>query len=288
MQFTKEAINLSFGKTTEERLQYISNEFFGTSMLTDAKNFLMAAMPDITNLFGNVRSYMSNLLSSSSEELKDFTKEQQTILRKLKDQTFLELSEVLVPIPENFRGKYIEYLCTLESIVKDCFNVCLTNISDFRNHLSLFLSTSDYKKSVRDLSTKYKALEKYRTDHLKTLGRYFPKDTSSSRTMLKNVVDRIKDFEEIYAICNRLSNIVAGVNVTKIKESVDDCYETLTVITNNLSHDNTSVSKEAAKSLSVATYEMAKFVEFVAVLYFDTTTAIKSAVNMGGILTLDQ
>ena len=72
MQFTKEAINLSFGKTTEERLQYISNEFFGTSILTDAKNFLMAAMPDITNLFGNVRSYMSNLLSSSSEELKEY------------------------------------------------------------------------------------------------------------------------------------------------------------------------------------------------------------------------
>lgn len=281
MKFEKEALSALYGLTIEDNIKYISSEHFETN---NQSGFLNFSLPKFTNMFSNVKDYISNAFSTTPEELKEYTKEQQKILQGLKDKTFIELSEYLVPIPENFTGNYIDYLQTLEPIVKESFVSCIQNINDFKNYLGLFLSTSDYKTSFKDFSSKYKQLETYRTRCSKILGRFFPKDTASSRTMLKNVVERIADFETIYGITNRLNSIIQSVNVSNIRSLVDDCYNTLSIITTNLGAEDSKVSKEAAKNLSVGTFEIAKYVEFISVLYFDTVTAIKSAINMGDIL----
>ena len=274
-----------YGSTAEENVRYITNENF---IETNHSNFLSLAIPNFSRMFSNISDYISNAFSSSNcKELESYTKDQQRIINGLKNRNFAELSDVLVPVPENFKGNYIAYLKDLEPIVKNSMVSCLNNINEFRNYISLFMSTSDYKTNVKDFTKKYKDLEFYRNSCVKTLNKYFPRDTSSSRTMLKNVVDRVADFNEIFTITNRLNGIIKSVNVGKIQEAVNDCYNVLNMISNNLDKDTSSISKEAAKNLSVGSYEVAKYVEFVASLYFDTVTAVKSAINMGDILLID-
>lgn len=268
-----------YGTNIEENIKCISKEnFFG-----DIKEYLLNALPNFISTIGNIKDYLSNLVVFTPTEMKSCTKEQVVILKSLKDVTFTEASEILVPIPENFKGNYLNYLKELEPIIKGVMANCLSVVHDYKTYISLFLSTKDTKQRIADMTPKFKELAKYRESCISTVGKYFPKDTSSSRTMLKNVIERIADFNEIYTITNRIATYLKHETIDKLRNTVNDCYDLLKVIIKDINNSD-SISKEAATNLSNGTYEVAKYVEMVSILYFDASVAIKAAVNMGDII----
>ena len=278
MRLSFENIGLDFGTDNESNIRYISSE----GILEDASMFIKSAMPGFISDFFEVKDKV-NEMNASKDIIFSFTKEQKDIISKLKEVDYYSSSDILVTVPENFEGNYLEYVKNLNEISTKTFADCIKVVSDFRNYVSQFITNKEEKKALKDITHHYEDLKKRRELISKVLHRWFPKDTSKSRTELKNVVSRINDFYDIYSEVNKLTNTLKTVSVANLYMAVNDCADTLKLVTDN--KDSSVVSQAAAKNLSIGTYEVAKYVEFVTVVYFDCTTAIKCSILMGQDIT---
>ena len=270
----------AYGATIEDAIRIISTE----GVFLDVKNFLAKHLPSLTTVFENLKESVKEMVGAIPEDLKNFSREQRKIVQKLRQISYLEVSEILVPVPENFNGYFLDYLEEFEPMVRNSLSSCMLNLSEYRSYLALFMSTSDYKGSIRDMTPKYKSLETYRNQCVKTLNKYFPRDTGIDRMMLKKVVARLSDFEKLFDYCLKLDNVLVNFNIGEFKSMVDDCYYTLNLLNKDIDKENSQITMESIKNLSVGTYEIAKYVEFISSLYFDIVTIIRCITYAGHII----
>ena len=263
-------------RTLENYIQTIALE---QNFVTNAINRLLDYLPDF-------KTRLSEAIVDSHDQSKVYAELSKNIKYKEKQVSqvvgvipFSEVGEMLVPVPENFKGNYIKYLDTLLELSADVYRQDLAVLKQYETMLSVFITNKEARLSTFVKEKAYfKEVSNIRNKTSMTLHTFFPKETGVSIARAKDIVGRMGDFTEISKKAVDLAAIHNTVDVSKINNITQSCTELLGIIIKNIENGECKdASPDAALALSEGAYTVAQYVEMISAFYYSTTVAITVA-----------
>lgn len=191
----------------------------------------------------------------------------------IKDINYIDFKETTVEVPENFKGKYIDYLKALLEIA-ETLNSTTTNTL---NHLKLSISSfmNEYKedKVFTLYGTSYfQETEKELKENKKLLKPFFPTDSRSVKAKVSSVLHTLKDVPELYNKAQELEKLITFEDIKKANRLASEASDLIDVLIEN--NKNSSVllkNNQTKKDLIFAIQIAAEQVEFQNYIYANMT-----------------
>lgn len=215
---------------------------------------------------------------SSSSELNAKQKQLGTIIQNL---DFLLYGETLTLVPENFVGHFPTYLKTLGEVSENSYKFIDNTLTNYNILLSSFITNKTSRIGTISLYSDNKFYSgegkelKSITQYTDVLKPFFPKNTGKTRVQLKRVLERFRDFDDIFDHTKRLNQIQTPPKIESLNRKVNDCVDLLDTIIESIRKNGIdTISPEVTNDIARSSYEMAKLVEFAAVNYHDSMVAL--------------
>jgi hypothetical protein len=124
--------------------------------------------------------------------------------------------------------------------------------------------------SFAESSNQSAVLKEYREQSTKTLKTFFGKDTGISKAPLKNVLERFADLEALIVQMQMMAHFLDVKILHSYQEKIQQMIQLLDIIMDQYRKGTvTTVSPKVAMTLSQNVYDVAQYVEFVALLQYD-------------------
>ncbi len=201
-------------------------------------------------------------------------------LNAIKKIKFSDAADQLVGIPENFKGKYVDYVSVLHYISSEAvesadktLNTLKMAVSSFINEYSEDRVFTIYGKSVFEKS---KANTEART---KKISNFFPVAKSTVKAEIKDVLKSFTDVDVIFKEVKKIDEVINEDVVKQLVKLGNECSELVDALIEHNSKSGIMTKNESAKKeLVEAIYVSAKEVEFIGYLYSNVVffyTAVK-------------
>lgn len=188
---------------------------------------------------------------------------------KIKRLKFSNLKPYSVTIPENFKGKYVDYIKDLtdssRALIPDTEKALGTlkmTLSAFMNEFSEDKADNLFGKVV------YKESEKQTKIHQDKISKYFPSKSNATKGYIKDVLNNLDEIPKIFAGISELEKLINPStlkNITKLTNEVSEMVDL--VLEQNNKTGFLLNSNYLKKDLITALHTVAKEVELVAYLY---------------------
>lgn len=214
---------------------------------------------------------ISNNLSITGQEaiVNDILSTRFELEHVIKRLKIVDLKDEYVPIPENFKGKYVEYIqdliTTSEIIVKDTESTL--------NHIKVAVSSFINEYNEEQVATLYGVVYFKDTDKLiqkrtKQISAYFPNNSGSVKAYLGDVLKTLNDIPEIHKGITSLESIINEKTIFNINKLAKEVAELIDLLieqnkTSGVLLRNDSVKKDLVAALHITARE----VEFMSYLY---------------------
>lgn len=248
-------------------------------------------LPNVINSFKKTLANLFTSLKDSEAYVKGLLDKKEVNLANIKiygesvkvanEIIYTNYGERLISKPENFQGHFLDYAEVLNSIASDLYKLRAEVMPQYIGVLSSFLTNKDDKIALKDYTNIYTKLANERTNATNKLKQFFPKDNGLSKVEFKKVVARLADLKPLYATTSTLDKLQVKSNLVIIQNDVTQCTELLNMLIEQVNNGTiTNVSSNAAMNIANGAYEVAKFVEFVGVVYFDSMVFINIVNNL--------
>jgi hypothetical protein len=249
-QFTQENFNAYYQTASVVAEEALSDFFY---KLKDSLNTLTNKLPGVGQ-----ETVVSKILSSRFET--------EHVVKRIK---LINLKDELVAKPENFKGKYVDYLndlsLTADLVTKDTHktlnNVKLA-ISGFINEYSEDQVTTLYG------GVYFKETEKLIDKSTKQIAKYFPTANGGVKAYVGDLLKSLNDVNEIHRGIDALESIINEEKIIEINRLAVEAASLVDLLieqnqTSGVLLRNSHVKKELISALHVAARE----VEFMSYLY---------------------
>lgn len=209
--------------------------------------------------------------------------ETEHVISRLK---YIDIKDELVDKPENFKGKYVDYIKDLISSSDEV----LKNTESTLNNLKLAISSFINEYTEDKVHTLYggiyfKEADKIVDKHQKEISKYFPKANSSVKAYLGDLLKSLNDVPNIYSSIQTLEEIINERKIDDISKLANEASSLVDVLieqnkTSGILLKNNTVKKELVDALHIA----AKEVEFLNYLYSNIIFFYASFKKMSDIL----
>ena len=151
----------------------------------------------------------------------------------------------------------------------------------------MFLSNSDIRMSLKSHEAHYKQVKEERLSYEQSIKTFFdPKFPTRSRLPIGNIMERFNDLEELYRLTEQLIGIQKDQKFKEMSVEVKKASEMLGLIKYRLdSEEIDNVSGQVAKNLATGAFEVAEYVEAVALFGYYSESAVASTQNITTKLT---
>jgi hypothetical protein len=184
---------------------------------------------------------------------------------------YTNYGERLISKPENFQGHFLDYAEVLNTVASDLYKLRSEIMPQYIGILSSFLTNKDDKISLKDYNHVYARVANERTNVTNKLKQFFPKDNGLTKVEFKKVIARLADLKPLYSQTTTLAKLQNKSNLTIIQNDVTQCTELLNMLIDEVNNGTiTNISSNAALNIADGAYEIAKFVELIGIVYFDT------------------
>lgn len=245
------------------------------------------------SLFGQIIPKTSELIKSFIPNLSQFTesaaksnikldnKQRQEVLKAISRFSFTTYEDTLISVPEGFNGQLIPYLEVLLGQGKVVIDHGKNVVTGYNRELAMFLSNYDVRTTLKSYSQHYAAIRKEREGYHTAIESFFDKKRSTlSRQPLGSVIDRFADLEKVFLLEESLLSIKKQQDFKAIISEVQRTADMLTLIKGRI--DDGSIkdaSGQAVKNLTEGSYEVAKYVEYIALYGYFVESALASVNN---------
>lgn len=228
-----------------------------------------------------IRSYLPNLSTlAETQSAKVNNRVRRDLVTKLSKNSFITYEDTLVFVPEGFTGKYEDYMDVLLAVGKSITSDAVKVITDYNTELAIFLSNADLRNAVKSHTAHYEKIRKIRESHTKHIEAYFKSNTTLSRQKLSSVADRFQDFVSIFNKEDELRSLKARQNYQALVGEIQKTNDLLLLIKSRLdTGDISKFSSQVAKNLADGSYEVAKYIEFVAIYGYRLESLLASIDN---------
>lgn len=261
----------------------INNRLEGLSLeaitVANVVEVFKGLLPDLTAKIHETLDTLSFYKESNSPEIKELLSNYKELDKKLKLINYVEKKDMLISVPEGFKGNLVDYVKEIESLSNKIYPVANKLLNEYRLILSAFLTNKDQKISLTDHTSFFNSIKRDREGFISTLSSY-QTNTNSSKARLGTSINRLSDLD---ILVNKIENINKVRNNNNIKDLVSTINEISSLLDTIIERvsvgDVVNISGASAKNLSEGAYEVAKYIEFVALFNFKveqiTTTIIK-------------
>lgn len=188
---------------------------------------------------------------------------------KLAHANFVNAADVLISVPEGFKGDLLAYSQSLGAISGDIFREANQILGEYNFALSAFITNKDHQISLKDHTAVFLRVKAARETFAAEIGKYFDPDSNLSKLKLKQVVNRFGDLDDLVKGVDKLNVQRKSQNVKDISMAVKKSLDMLDLILKSAQEKGmTNISPNAAMNISTGAYEIGKYVEFIAVYRF--------------------
>ena len=249
-QFSQEQFNAYYQTASVVSLEALSDYFY------KLKDIFSTIQSKVTDLNGD--KVVADTLSTRYET--------EHVIQRLK---FIDLKDYLIQKPENFKGKYIDYIKDLILASNEVVNNTEATLNNLKLAISSFINEySEDKINTLYGNVYFKDAEKITAKYSKEIAQYFPKADTSSKAEVGSVLKSLNDIPVIY---NSITTLERSINETKLKNISKLANEASELVDLLLEQNKTSSillrNDTTKKDLVSALYTSAKQVELVSYLY---------------------
>lgn len=274
------ATNENFTNTSDRS---ISNKLQGLSIeainVANVVEVFKGILPSLSTKISETLSDLDFYKESNSPEIKKLLSNYKVLEKKLDLVNYVSNKDLLISVPEGFKGNLVEYLSLLEKLSVQIYPEANKLLTNYRLILSSFLSNKDQKISLLDHTNFYNTVKRDREGFISTLSSY-QTNNNVSKAKLSTTINRIGDIDTLVTKTENINKIRNNNNIKELVSSIKEITILLdTVIERVNTGDVNNISGPSAKNLSEGAYEVAKYIEFVSLFNFKieqiTATVIK-------------
>lgn len=204
--------------------------------------------------------------------------------KKIDKLSFINLSTVLILIPEGFDGLLSEYGLLLNKMTPIVIDAGYSFANQFRNSLAYVLTNREAKESSKSFSDLINEYKKLREDTVKIFD-VFHIDGNKSRTSLGSVVENKEQLKSTLINGQDLSAKLKAINIHKYKSDIDEIVTLLDALEKQIKEDSTvKFSPQVISLISDGSYELAKFYEYISVLLYKDDSYVASVEDIRKII----
>lgn len=187
---------------------------------------------------------------------------------------YLYYRDLLVQIPEGFKGEFLPYVTELNDISTNLVNYTHNLLMEYRFVLSSIITNTDQRTSLKDLTANYERAAASRKELENRLKKYFT-DTVRSRDKLGSVLPTYSDAAELVRQTKQLNLFLKRQDLKELHQSVRTIVDLLTVLEDNVKKkDITEISPKVIKNISKGAYEIASYIDQIVIFYYSAASAV--------------
>lgn len=200
---------------------------------------------------------------------------------------FVAMRDLIVPIPEGFKGDFPAYAAMLTDLRAPSFKACNDFLSQFQTYASLFVSDKATKLSNKSLENDFKAIRKLRGANEAKVQSFFG-GGQAQRGKIGELFESPHDL--IPALKQTVANwdaVLRGDQLKTVKAYAETLTSTLKLVEEiQNSGENTVISKAAILNLAQGAREAAEEIEAVGKFFVRSEIASVSAGHIAERLVL--
>lgn len=190
----------------------------------------------------------------------------------VKHLDFVYVREEYVPIPENFKGKYVDYLDDLINTSSLMVQDTYKTLDNLKLAVSSFINEYSENKVHTLYGVSYfKASQKLIDKHTNDIKKYFPAKTNAVKAPIGSVLKSLKDVEELYGKIQTLNTFINDKTIQELQKQSNDVVALIdALIEQNIRSGILLKNNDSKKQLIDAINTAAREVEFVSYLFSNT------------------
>ena len=278
--FPNDAIYINTSSVSiENRLEVLSLEAINVANVIEVfKNILPDLNVKITETLDKLSFYKDN----NSPEIKEILSNYKELEKKLKLINYVDKKDLLISVPEGFKGNLNKYLDLITEISNNVYPEANKLLNNYKLILSGFLTNKDQKISLTDHTNFFNSIRVKRESNISKLS-FYQTNNNSSKAKLKDSIEKINDIDLLVKKTEIINKVRNNNSLQELVGTVQEISKLLDTVIERVSvGDIANVSGASAKNLSEGAYEVAKYIEFVSLFNFKVeqiTTTISKLVT---------
>lgn len=223
-----------------------------------------AFLPKTVNVVKELIPSVSSFINFGGKDDHYLNADRRKLLKLCEEFSYSAYSDMLITVPENFKGKLVPYFMVLLEQGKEVAQEGKRIVADFNIELAKYLSDADIRSSMSSNENYYKLVRSKRESYAKAISVFFGK-TDSSRARLGDCIERFADLVEVFQLEDKLHNTKKQQDFKSIVIEVQKCTDLLSLIQRRIeAGEFDKMSAQMAKNIAKGSYEVAKYVEYLA------------------------
>jgi hypothetical protein len=236
-------------------------------------------LPNFISLFKVNNDKLDTSIKEYGELYKDLPDIAKKALTALDKINFVNLSNVAVSVPENFKGNMLNYIQTMNTVMPEIFNLTQKSLDDYNAMLSVYITNSNAINDLQDHTLFYSKIKNQREKANDVINAYFPISTGVTKSKLIDICSDPHQLKKIILNYRQEPNINKSLKslLTNVKKS-SDYLDILSQKINKI--EDKHLSAYAARNISTGAYEIGKLVELNSILCFRNTLLLHSITKL--------
>lgn len=241
------------------------------------KKILPSLVQKVKESLGMVSSTAPSDTVNGSSNFNLMSKQKEA-LQKMKALDFLVFAEVLVQVPENFKGNLHDYVVLLNNLSPKVYQEVNNLLGEYNVILSSFINNREVQTGLKTHEALFRRIQGARSEREKMMRKFFPKVDGKSRQPLKTIMHRGAELETVFKEVNKLKGTHQKQNLVQLQSMVQQSTDMLGIILKNIQDNpSTVVGPEATLDVAQGAYEVAKEIEHVAAFHYQVMTVLQTA-----------
>ena len=203
------------------------------------------------------------------------------LAKKKGDLNFVLYNNILLPVPDGFKGNWTEYVETMMKHREQLIKTSLSSLDEFQVFISAFLSNKDSRIALQDNRNINLGKAKVRIEQTKAFDSFFDPNGYNQRATVGKTFNSTADLHQGLKLSMDHWNYVKEVDLKGVKSKVGILAERInTLISTYENHKDIEVSKQALLNIAEGSYETACQIEHMALFVARSEMVMTTAGNM--------
>lgn len=262
----------------ESMIEHIAVE---SGVIANMLETFKKVVPSFLYQLRDTNKHISELSNTTDDLGIKLNSKERKAIERARHLDFVTFGERIISAPENFKGDFIQYAVLLNHVATLAYQSQNTILAEYNHILSSFITNKEEKISLKDHTLFFNRVKQEREGLTEKLKDFLNPKVGTSKVKFREVLGRMGDLEPLLKETAKLSSQHSRAKLQDINNSVNQCVDLLNIIVSGVEDGTiTNVSPNATMNISRGAYEVAKYVEFVGVIYFDITVFLNCVVGM--------
>lgn len=241
---------------------------------------LKTTMPSLVNGF----QALVNTIKPK-ETVMALTVKEAVLLNRVEKITYINLADLMLPVPEGMQTKYLTYIAILEDAIEYAQGIA-ANLEEFTKWVAKIITNASMRNDTARHDNRWRKMQDEREVRYKAIGSCFG-TTNNDKLKYSKLLDRNADWHEVINRAHGLTKAINKIDRTELLKQSKHVQSLLEkVLETSKRNGFDATSPEVLASLSEGSFQIASELEFYSVVFYRTSTFLNRL--EAAIATLDK